>query len=74
MAGNPHELMRCMEVQNAITISELHITASLLRTESRIPPRHYRIDYPEQDDANWKKNIVLQNVGGEMEHTFTVLD
>jgi len=74
MARNPHELMRCIEVQSAITVSELHANASLVRTETRFPPRHYRVDYPKQDDVNWKKSIVWQNVGGKMEYTFKVQD
>jgi succinate dehydrogenase/fumarate reductase flavoprotein subunit len=73
-ARNPHELMRCIEVQSAITVSQLHTNASLVRTESRLASHHYRVDYPNQDDVNWKKSIVWQNVGGKMEHSFKVND
>jgi len=33
--------------------------ASKERTESRWLPWHYRSDFPETDDVNWKKHIVL---------------
>jgi succinate dehydrogenase/fumarate reductase flavoprotein subunit len=57
-ARNPHELMRALEVQDIIDISELHAQFSLLRTESRDLPNHYRLDFPEQDDENWRNTIV----------------
>jgi succinate dehydrogenase/fumarate reductase flavoprotein subunit len=65
-AANPHELMRALEVQEILELSEIHAQASLVRTESRMVPCHYRIDYPRQDDANWAgKIITVQNVSGE---------
>jgi succinate dehydrogenase/fumarate reductase flavoprotein subunit len=65
-ARDPHELMRALEVQDIIKLSELHAQASLSRTESRDLPSHYRIDFPRQDDTHWKNTIVtLQNAGGE---------
>jgi succinate dehydrogenase/fumarate reductase flavoprotein subunit len=57
VADNPHELMRAVEVQDIIDIAELHTQTSLLRTESRVSPMHYRDDYPEQD-KNWD-NITI---------------
>jgi len=33
---NPHELMRALEVQDIIDISELHAQSSILRTDSRL--------------------------------------
>ena len=56
-ADNPHELMRAIEVQQIIEISELHAQSSLLRNESRVIPIHYRDDYPEMD-SNWDNKIV----------------
>jgi succinate dehydrogenase/fumarate reductase flavoprotein subunit len=68
-ASNPHELMRAMEVQDIIKLSELHAQASLLRTESRDLPSHYRIDYPKQDDVHWNNTIVtIKNVAGEVKY------
>jgi succinate dehydrogenase/fumarate reductase flavoprotein subunit len=33
--------------------------ASRERRESRWLPWHYRSDFPQRDDANWLKHIVL---------------
>jgi succinate dehydrogenase/fumarate reductase flavoprotein subunit len=65
-AENPHELMRALEVRDIIDLSEVHAQASLLRTESRMSPCHYRLDYPQQDDANWAGLVLTaQMVAGE---------
>jgi succinate dehydrogenase/fumarate reductase flavoprotein subunit len=65
-ASDPHELMRALEVRDIIQLSEFHAQASLLRTESRDLPNHYRIDYPKQDDARWSNTIVtIRKAGGE---------
>jgi succinate dehydrogenase/fumarate reductase flavoprotein subunit len=71
-ARNPHELMRVLEVQDIIDLSEIHAYASALRKETRLSPCHYRVDYPDQDDVNWRKVIVIENKGGEMKHTVEV--
>ncbi|MDR2365727.1 MAG: fumarate reductase/succinate dehydrogenase flavoprotein subunit [Zoogloeaceae bacterium] len=52
-AGNPHELMRAIEVHAILDCAELAARASLYRTESRWGLYHYRIDFPERDDARW---------------------
>ena len=52
-AGNPHELMRAMEVFAILDCAELAALASLYRTESRWGLYHYRTDFPERDDARW---------------------
>jgi succinate dehydrogenase/fumarate reductase flavoprotein subunit len=68
-ANDPHELMRAVEVQDIIELSELHAGFSLLRTESRDTPNHYRADYPGQDDEHWKNAIVTAvNVAGEAKY------
>ena len=40
-----------------LTLAELVIKSALMRTESR--GAHYRTDYPETDDINFKKNTVV---------------
>lgn len=74
MASNPHELMRAVEVQDIIEIAEIHTQAALLRTESRMPPSHYRTDYPEQDDEHWQTSIVVNKVDGVMKYTLEKLE
>jgi succinate dehydrogenase/fumarate reductase flavoprotein subunit len=67
-ADNPHELMRAVEVRDIIDIAELYIESSLLRTESRVAPMHYRDDYPEQD-KDWDKiTITARKVDGSIEY------
>jgi len=73
-ASTPHELMRTLEVKNIIELAELHVAASLLRTETRMPPNHYRMDYPARDDVNWQRNLILMNVAGKMEFALEVRD
>jgi succinate dehydrogenase/fumarate reductase flavoprotein subunit len=74
-ASNPHELMRAIEVQDIIDLSEIHAKASLTRTESRMTPCHYRVDYPQSDDATWAgKIITVQNVKGEDKYILEKLE
>jgi succinate dehydrogenase/fumarate reductase flavoprotein subunit len=68
-AANLHELMRCLEAQNIILTAETHMRAALERRESRHGISHYRIDYPETDNVNWGRPIVIKNVDGEMKLT-----
>lgn len=66
-AGNPHELMRAMEVHFIRDCAEMAARASLFRTESRWGLYHYRADYPEKNDAKWLVHVQLQkNAAGEM--------
>ncbi|MEA1939238.1 MAG: L-aspartate oxidase [Candidatus Caldatribacteriota bacterium] len=44
-----------IELANLITIAELVIKSALKREESR--GAHYRKDFPDRDDINWKKSI-----------------
>ena len=54
-----HDLFKTFEVENIIQCAALSATASLERTESRWLPWHYRSDFPEKDDTNWLKHIVV---------------
>jgi len=53
------DLFKVYEVENIIQCATLSATASLERTESRWLPWHFRSDFPNRDDVNWKKHIVL---------------
>ena len=55
-------LYRC---ENMLLVGRMAVSASLLRKESR--GVFYRSDYPQRDDENWLKNIVIHNNNGNME-------
>lgn len=59
-ATNPHELMRAMEVHFIRDCAEMAARASLYRTESRWGLYHYRVDYPEKNDADWHCHAQLK--------------
>jgi succinate dehydrogenase/fumarate reductase flavoprotein subunit len=67
-AENPHELMRCLEVQSIIDNAEMVLNASLERQESRRAPFGFiRADFPEQDDARWLAFLALKKNQGKFE-------
>jgi succinate dehydrogenase/fumarate reductase flavoprotein subunit len=63
-ATDPHHLVACNEVASMVLSAELFYRASLERKESR--GWHLREDYPERDDSNWLKWIILKDTNGEM--------
>lgn len=58
-ARDPHELLRATETTAILDCAEMAATASLYRTESRWGLYHYRIDYPERNDAEWFAHAQL---------------
>ncbi|MBC8230830.1 L-aspartate oxidase [bacterium] len=69
LANAKHELERLvhdtteldkadLELQNMLQTAQLIVQAALQRTESR--GGHYRIDYPERDDVNWNRHLILR--------------
>jgi succinate dehydrogenase/fumarate reductase flavoprotein subunit len=62
-ARNSHDLYRCLEVLNLIDISEMILASALEREETRFYPEHYRIDFPRQDDTNWKVFLTIRKEG-----------
>ena len=63
-AKDPHYLSKCHEVKSMAICAELTFRAALMRTESR--GFHFREDYPERDDKNWLKWIILKQDGHEI--------
>jgi len=63
-AENPHYLMKLMEVRAIAFISELYLKTSLMRTETRAG--HYREDYPERDNKNWLRWIIVNQKNGDL--------
>lgn len=54
-----HDLFKSYELENIIQCAVLSATASLERKESRWIPWHYRTDFPETNNKEWLKHIVL---------------
>lgn len=54
-----HDLFKAYEMENIIQCATMSALASRERRESRWGMWHFRSDYPERDDARWKKHIVL---------------
>ncbi|MCR8725188.1 FAD-dependent oxidoreductase [Frigidibacter sp. ROC022] len=65
-AANMHELRLAWETRNMILSAEMKLRASLFRTESRCS--HFRLDYPEVDDENWRAWInISRGADGSMQ-------
>ncbi len=65
-AADLHELRLAHETANMIVNAEMKLKASLMRKESRCS--HYRLDYPERDEENWKAWInIRQGSDGSMQ-------
>ncbi|MCK4423339.1 MAG: FAD-binding protein [Candidatus Omnitrophica bacterium] len=62
-ANNITELMKAYQVKNMAVTSEIIVKSALTRTESR--GAHYRKDFPERDDKEWLKNVVIRKVNGK---------
>jgi succinate dehydrogenase/fumarate reductase flavoprotein subunit len=63
-AKDLHYLSKCHEVQSMALCAELTFRAALMRAESR--GFHFREDFPERDDKNWLKWIIVKQDGGKM--------
>jgi succinate dehydrogenase/fumarate reductase flavoprotein subunit len=63
-AKDTHDLGKCHEAKNMLVCAEMGFRAALMRTESR--GSHFREDYPERDDENWLKWIIIKQVAGKM--------
>jgi succinate dehydrogenase / fumarate reductase flavoprotein subunit len=63
-AKDLHYLSKCHEVKSMALCAELTFRAALMRSESR--GFHFREDFPERDDKNWLKWIILKQDEGKM--------
>jgi succinate dehydrogenase/fumarate reductase flavoprotein subunit len=59
-ASGPHELMRTLEAIDLLSFDELMTRAARERTETRFAylVGHYRADFPETNDAEWRGKVV----------------
>ena len=63
-AEDTHGVLECLEAEAMVLSAKMHYKASAMRKESR--GWFLREDYPETDNENWHKWIVVQLLGGEM--------
>ena len=59
-ADDLHGLMRVHESTNIRLNAEIMATASLARTETRTGSAHWRLDYPQPDEKNWRKFVLVE--------------
>jgi len=63
-ADDFHELINCHEAEAAVLCAEMQFRASLMRKESR--GWFLREDYPDTDNLNWLKWIIVKKQGDGM--------
>jgi succinate dehydrogenase / fumarate reductase flavoprotein subunit len=63
-AKDLHYLSKCHEARSMAICAELTFRSALMRSESR--GFHFREDFPERDDKNWLKWIIIKQDEGEM--------
>ena len=66
-AKDLHYLSKCHEVKSMVLCAELTYRAALMREESR--GSHYREDFPQRDDEQWLKWVIVKDQNGEMKLT-----
>ena len=57
------EWMEALETINMITMARMDTLAARARTESR--GFHLRNEYPDMDNDNWLKNVIIKMVDGK---------
>lgn len=62
---NPGDLIKLLEFRNMRLIAEMVCIAAIQRTESR--GSHYRVDYREENNRQWLKNILFHKGDAGME-------
>jgi fumarate reductase (CoM/CoB) subunit A len=56
--------MDALEASNMLDLSEMVVRSALLRKETR--GHHFRLDYPERNDRDWLKHILIRKEEGKM--------
>ena len=63
-ATDPHTAGKVFDIQSMLLSARLGFISALERQESR--GYHFREDYPETDDQNWMKWVLVDNDNGRM--------
>jgi len=61
----PAEMVEAQEIRNLLDVAELVSSVCLKRTESR--GSHYRVDYPDRNDADWQRCITVKQTDGHLD-------
>ncbi|MFZ7101597.1 MAG: FAD-binding protein [Peptococcaceae bacterium] len=69
-----HDLVKAFEVESIISCGILSATASKERKESRWGAWHYRSDYPNKDDSNYLKLLIVKKDGNSNMPSVTLRD
>ncbi|MFH1626318.1 MAG: FAD-binding protein [Pseudomonadota bacterium] len=64
-ARTPHELMNVQGAKNLLLLAEIHLQSARERKESK--PGNWRIDYPDKKHDPWKKSVIAQKEGEEIQ-------
>ncbi|MCC7483492.1 MAG: FAD-binding protein [Burkholderiales bacterium] len=64
VADDLHGLMRVHESKNIRMNVEMMASASLARRETRTGSSHRRLDFPEPDERNWRRFVVIERGAG----------
>jgi len=67
-----YDWVEALEIPMMLDVGEMMAAAALSRTESR--GAHYRTDFPLEDDANWLRETVVQDLGGKLTATSQPVD
>lgn len=59
-AADYHEWYRCLEVFNLLDVARMCVVASLSRRESRHLPYFQRQEFPERNDAEWLRFVIVR--------------
>ncbi len=72
LVRSPQDVIEALELRNMLLVTEMVAAAALTRQETR--GAHYRVDFPQRNDRDWRKNITLRKVGADMRVGTIVLD
>ena len=64
-ASDITQVIEFHQIHNMFITAKIVVTAALTRTESR--GAHYRNDFPEKNDKDWLKNIIIIKSNGKIE-------
>jgi succinate dehydrogenase/fumarate reductase flavoprotein subunit len=64
LVRDAHELSKLYEIENIVHCATWSAMAALERKESRWGEAHRRTDFPERDDANWLRHVVVSQGEG----------